>query len=120
MLNTFPILLYFSAIIPFVFRLVISFFFLKKAYTELITQEDRTNQTERYITILESFLALCLLVGFYTQISALLLIISTGISLIIRKKKIQEFEKSFYVLLFVILLSFLFTGAGILAFDLPL
>lgn len=120
MLNTFPTLLYFGIIIPFIFRLILSYFYFKKAYKELYLERKNKKSKERYFAILESFLALFLLVGFYTQITSLILIVSTIFYILLKKGEFEKYEKDFYLLLLIILISFLFLGAGIFAFDLPL
>jgi uncharacterized membrane protein YphA (DoxX/SURF4 family) len=65
---------------------------------------------------------LMLLIGFFTQIAALVFVIITSIELFIEKRDPILLRRGFvfYLLLFAISLSLLLTGAGFLAIDLPL
>ena len=63
-----------------------------------------------------------LLIGFWTQVAALVFGIFTGIELYIewKAKEILRRDMVFYLLVFIISLSLLVTGAGALAIDIPL
>jgi len=63
-----------------------------------------------------------LILGFYTQISALILAIITFAETYIEYKESAILKRNliFYIILFAILLSLLLSGAGAFAIDLPL
>ena len=63
-----------------------------------------------------------LIAGFWTQVAALVLAVFSGIELGIEWKAREVLKRDlvFYLLLFVISVSLLFTGAGAFAFDIPL
>jgi uncharacterized membrane protein YphA (DoxX/SURF4 family) len=76
----------------------------------------------RVIGIVEVLAGAMLLAGFYTQIAALILAILTLAEAYIEYKDPAILKRNlvFYILLFAITLSLLFSGAGAYAFDLPL
>jgi uncharacterized membrane protein YphA (DoxX/SURF4 family) len=63
-----------------------------------------------------------LLIGLWTQVAALAFVIFTGIELYVewRVQEILKRDMVFYILIFVISLSLLLTGAGAYAIDIPL
>jgi len=63
-----------------------------------------------------------LILGFYTQIAALVLAILAFIELFAEQKESALVKRDivFYVFIFAIALSLLFTGAGAFSLDLPL
>ena len=63
-----------------------------------------------------------LLVGLWTQAAALIFVIFTGIELYVelQAKEILRRDMVFYLLLFIISLSLLLTGAGSYSIDIPL
>lgn len=65
---------------------------------------------------------LMLILGFYTQIAALIFVILFGIEIYVEFKNSQILKRdmTFYVLVVVIAFSLLLTGAGAFAFDIPL
>ncbi len=135
MLNPFPDLLTYSLLAPFVLRVTLALILLSIAYMHL-TKERLSGTASRlrtemgglgtyviwYLGTIELIAGISLLVGFLTQIGAILGIIA-GIELFFLRKRyttITPHHKSFYVLIIVMSFSLLLTGAGAIAFDLPL
>lgn len=119
MLNPFPSLLIYSTLAPFILRIVLGLIFLDLGASRL---RSRKLNFLSAIALLEVVGAFMLFIGLYTQIAALGFAILTGIELYIEWKdsKILKGDFVFYLLLFVISLSLLLTGAGAYAKDIPL
>ncbi|MCH7529660.1 DoxX family membrane protein [Patescibacteria group bacterium] len=133
MLNPFPDLLVLSLLAPFILRIVVGVILLKSGYARITSGGTRSaidiaNQWRAsmfspawYLGAIEIIAGVFLIVGFLTQIAALVggLI---AIKAIARKGGLAGAvrTKAFYVLMLVICVSLLLTGAGALAFDLPL
>ncbi len=134
MLNPFPDLLTYALAAPFILRLVLGYCFLNFGYGKLISERaQKIRLFEKiglrpgtlYNTIigtLEIVAGLTFVVGFYTQIAALIsILILLGVILIKRKNPdVVKGTISFFIVLLAIALSLLFSGAGFWAFDLPL
>src|SRR3989344_6325252 len=134
MLNPFPELLYLSLLGPFILRVILGLIFIDLGLLKL------KGEKERWLAIFETVglrpntffvplygllqIAGCimLIVGFWTQVAALGFAISSGIELYVewRDKEILKRDFVFYLLLFVISVSLLVTGAGAYAIDIPL
>lgn len=121
MLNTFPDLLSFSLIAPFLLRVVAGLFFVRLGIHT--ARDSRQTSGVRVATLgfLEIAIGALLIVGLFTQISAL-----TGFCLSIILAKVERKDsprptgRAAFVLLAMICLSLVLTGAGAFAFDLPL
>ena len=123
MLNPLPELLSFGFLAPSLLRVIVGAYFLKQVWFALVTNGKKPkNELSKYIAGLELIGAIAVIVGFYTQIAVLILIATTLTNLVLDKKsdKLTALKKDFYLLLFAILISLLFTGAGFCAIDLPL
>ncbi len=135
MLNPFPDLLTYSLIGPFFLRVTIGFILANLGYLKLTRERDSwetifkligLNKQKEFGTVIvgtiEIIGGVALIVGFYTQIAALVFVILNGIEMFIEyhEETLMKRDMAFYLLIFVIALSLLFTGAGFLAFDLPL
>jgi len=133
MLNVFPSLLDFSLLAPVILRIVAGLIFVDLGYLKL------RKEKARWATLYNSFLfqgnlllliiatieivgGIMLIIGLYTQIAALLLSILTfmNVSVEFREPSFIRRDFVFYLMLLVITLSLLVTGAGLFAFDLPL
>ena len=134
MLNPFPELLTYSLLAPLLLRVLLGLIFIDLGVLKLRSEK------ERWVAICETlhmrpadlfvhlyaFLQIVggvlLVVGLWTQVAALMFVIFTGAELYIewRAKEILKRDLVFYLLLFIISLSLLFTGAGAFAFDIPL
>ncbi|MFC1802037.1 hypothetical protein ACFLY7_01180 [Patescibacteria group bacterium] len=115
MLNTFPILLSFGLIAPFILRIFVSFIFIKNGFTE-IKQAGFNKKINFIIPSLEIISGLMLFVGVFTQVTVIALATLTLAKIIFKKEKFSEYE----ILTLLVLVSLIFSGAGFFAFDLPL
>jgi len=135
MLTVFPGLLFLDPLAPFLLRVTVGIIFLFMGYNHLTRERREGIATDLrlkwgatgtffiwYLGIFEIVVGLFLIAGFLTQIAAIVGGIIALKLLHGRKKypKISPQSTSFYILLFVICLSFLVTGAGAFAIDLPL
>lgn len=134
MLNMFPELLTYSQFAPFILRVVLGFVLFNLGYMKLRSERPRWEiffealgwkPKGGFVTgfgLLEMVGGLALIVGFYTQLAALIFVVIFFIELYIEQKEAMLLKRDlvFYLLLFSIALSLLFTGAGFFAFDLPL
>ncbi len=134
MLNPFPELLTYGLLSPFILRLVLSFIFVnlgilalkneKKAWVSSFTSL-RIPKPELFVKIfgvIEIVGGAMLILGFYTQIASIVLAILTFAEAYIeyRDPSILKRNLVFYVLIFSITISLIFSGAGAFAIDLPL
>ncbi len=122
MLNAFPDLLSLSFIAPLVLRTIVGAYFLKEAYLKLIIDKKKKVNTYKVLTMIGLLGGIFLITGFFTQITSIILIIITisNAILISQKRSLKWSEFDFYILLIVVLISLIFTGAGFYALDLPL
>jgi len=134
MLSIFPSLLIFGIFAPFILRVAVGIFFFNTGYRHIQKEQDAlvSELSSRLgtfakpfaitVAVVEIIIGLSLIAGFLTQIVAILGMIFV-LKLLWFKNECPVFakhEKIFYVMLFVILLSLLLTGAGAPAIDLPL
>ncbi|MBA3733473.1 hypothetical protein H0W91_03820 [Patescibacteria group bacterium] len=114
-LTVFPELLTFELIAPFILRLAacVFIFFIAK---------ERYNKSYKWASIVYGISGLFILLGLYTQISALIAIASIKFDYWVNRKglTISTERKLLCAIVILILLSLLFTGPGFLALDLPL
>lgn len=134
MLNTFPDLLTYSLLAPLILRLVAGFIFINLGFLAFKNEKDRWLASLSALKIPGPKIALkilgsieiiggaMLILGFYTQITALILALLTFAETYIEYKEPEFLKRNlvFYVMLLSILLSLLFSGAGAFALDLPL
>lgn len=134
MLNIFPDLITYILFAPLLLRVVVGILFLSWGY-HLFWREKyaETASTLRvdwgasgaffiwYLAIAEVLLGLALIAGFFTQIAAIVGMIVSGklYFLSVRYPVIAHAGKTAYLLIFVICLSLLFTGAGAFGVDMP-
>lgn len=114
MLSLFPQLLFLSPFAAFFIRLALAVFFGYSAYTRF----PRASTVLKVFGAIDAIIALMLLVGFYTQLAALVAVLCT-LSWLARPDW-NPYPKSTIALAFVMALSLLVLGAGPFAFDLPL
>ena len=114
MFSIFPPLLTFSSIAPLLLRLTLGVVFVLWAYRKI--------KINKYQAILEGIIGVLLVFGFITQLASLFATIILGIRLVkkIKEKAFLTDGVNYYLILFVISISLIFTGAGFLALDLPL
>lgn len=134
MLNPFPELLSLGLLAPLILRVVVGGIFLNTGYLKLTKEKQRwavfmntirLKPAKQFVTalgIIEIVAGIMLILGLYTQYACLVLIV------LVAKEWFVEYREDvlvvrdivFYTLVGAILVSLLFTGAGFLAFDLPL
>jgi len=126
-LNPLPELLAFSSFAPFLLRLIIGFYFLEQFSTIINTKyinkvDVKIKSIFKYPIGIKTVATLALIIGFYTQITVLILIISTIIDIFLEQKatKIKKTKLQLYIFILAILLTLLVTGAGFFSIDLPL
>ncbi len=80
------------------------------------------SKTEKSLAAVKILVGILFVIGLYTQVASLLALLILGFRLVqkIRHKAFLSAGVNYYLILFVIALSLLFTGAGTWAFDLPL
>lgn len=134
MTNPFPELLIFSLLAPTLLRLTLGVFIVLLGYNKLKEENKEITHffkslgfkpAKYYVHALafaEIAMGVALFVGFLTQIAALVVAIITFVSFIIavRHPETGLQKPSDYALFFVISISLVLTGAGLLAIDLPL
>jgi uncharacterized membrane protein YphA (DoxX/SURF4 family) len=133
-LNTFPDLLTFSILSPFILRLVLGLIAINLGYLKLGKENSAWKKLfetihfhpSRYFVNLfagvEIVGGLFLLTGSYTQLTAMVFAVTYLCEAILeyREESLEKRNLPFYILLFAISLSLIFTGAGAFAFDIGL
>ena len=133
-LNTFPELLTYGVLSPFILRVVIGFMIInlgilklgkeKKDWEELF--KTINFHPARYFTKILAFIeiigGLMLFIGSYTQIVAIIFAITFFCEAVLeyREESLESRTLPFYILIFAISLSLIFSGAGAFSIDLPL
>ena len=133
-LNTFPGLLSFGLLSPLILRLVIGFITLDLGYLKL--RKEKVEWQELFETIhfrppaffvkvfawVEIIGGLMFFVGSYTQLTAMVFSVLFFCEAVIeyRNDSLENRNLPFYILMFAIALSLVFSGAGAFALDLPL
>lgn len=132
MLNPFPELLTYSFFAPTILRVAAALVFLYMAYRAYARREEaakldfpmigRGAWIAWFAIAVYAVIGLALAVGYYTQIAAILGGIGAikGIVFTRRFGAVFPLSRAAFSLLLVILLSLLLSGAGALAYDLPL
>lgn len=133
MLNVFPSLLDYSNFAPLILRLVLGLVFVIHGYPKLFTGFSQTvgffdsigiKPAKFWVFVVgtvEFFGGIALILGFATQIAALLIAINMLVAIFKVKFKIGFVNGyEFDLALLIIALSLIFTGAGAYALDLPL
>ena len=114
MLSLFPQLLFLSPFAAFHIRLALMCIFAYSAYVRI----PHAQTLIKVFGVIDGLIAIALLVGFYTQLAALLGLICTAAWLM--RSDWNPYPKSTAALAFIMCLSILVLGAGPFAFDLPL
>ena len=133
MLNLFPSLLVFSFFAPLLLRVVLGLWLLTTGYKHFLERRTISAELSRdwgtlgkakglVFGLFEILLSGLLITGFITQIAVLMVAVMALGLLVFRKKYASLKPESpwLYVFVLTISLSLLLTGAGALAFDLPL
>jgi uncharacterized membrane protein YphA (DoxX/SURF4 family) len=119
MLSLFPTLLAYDGFTPFLLRLTLGAVLIFWSYKKL------TNRIDIKVTLLgiiELISGILLIVGYLTQLAALIIAVILGIKIgfKIKNKSFLNDGVNYYLILFVISICILISGAGFIAFDLPL
>lgn len=133
MLNPFPDLLAFGLVAPSILRLVVGAMFVnagvkklrRRSWVLALFERLRLTPAAYYAVafgVLEVVSGLLLAVGLFTQVAALVAALISLFALYCKRAHPEQTpgSRGVFLLLFVISLSLLFSGAGFLAFDLPL
>lgn len=134
MLNPFPDLLIYSLLGPFILRVVAGLIFVNLGLLAFKGEKERWKVSLSTLRIpnpalsvkilgaLEIAAGLMLVLGFYTQISSLILALLTFSEAYIEYKDPAILKRNFvfYTMLLAIVVSLLLTGAGAFAIDIPL
>ena len=134
MLNPFPELLTYGLLAPFILRIGAGLVFIHLGRMALTAEKERWVAVFNFLRlkpasffvavmgIIEIVGGVLLLAGFATQIVATVLcvILLGDLALEYKEETILRRDFGFYLLLFAITLSLLFSTAGFFAFDLPL
>lgn len=120
MLSLFPSLLSWSQLSPFLIRLTLGIVFIFWAYRSFKSKE--ISSTEKVFGYLEGVAGILLIIGLWVQAAALFACVKLAFCLVgkIRRKMFLTDGINYYILLLVMAISLLITGAGFFAFDLPL
>ncbi len=122
MLSLFPSLLTYERLGPFIIRGVLGITLAYFGYLKIMNRGRSSGSNSVRYGIVEVFLSAFLIIGLYTQLTALInaLILVSNIVFTPKQKALFSDGINYYVLLLVMAISLLFTGAGAFAFDLPL
>ncbi len=134
MLNPFPDLLTYSFFAPTILRLVAGLVFINLGRALFKGEKNRwmislntlriprPKIAVKVFGLIEIVGGVMLVLGFYTQVAALVLALLTFSEAYVEYKDPAILKRNFpfYLILFAITLSLLLSGAGAFAFDLPL
>ncbi len=118
MLSIFPKLLIFEGFTPFLLRLTLGLVFILWSYKKIKSIDKKILAWG----VFEGVIGVSFIIGFLTQLSALISAVIFGVKLIqkIRQKAFLNDGVNYYLILFVISITLLISGAGLIAIDLPL
>ena len=119
MLSIFPTLLAYEQLAPFIIRIALGavlIYWRIKASKETATIANKTVRT------LEGVSGILLIIGLYTQVASLFVVIDMIVRIVdkIKHRQFLTDGVNYYALLLVMALSLVFLGAGAFSFDLPL
>lgn len=134
MLNTFPSLLTYSWYAPLILRVVLGLILIDVGFLKFKSERKdwvalfaayRIKPAHVFVTLyglLQIAAGALIVIGLYTQIAALAVVVLSAIELYIEYTEggILKRDITFYALVFAISASLLLTGAGAYARDLPL
>ena len=134
MLSPFPELFAFGWFAPTIIRLVLGIFFVRFGISKLRSEKSekltffelagfpRANIFLLLSAWIEIVGGILLIVGFYTQVTAIILALFMAGAVFIkwRKPELLKNDMEFYILLLAATATLIISGAGALAFDIPL
>jgi len=120
--SLFPSLLTYGLVGPLIIRVVLGITLTYAGYQKIKGRGTSSGSNTVIYGVAEIAIALFLVIGLFTQLAALLnaiiLVIKLGFKA--REGKFLSDGINYYILLLTMAISLMFTGAGFLAFDLPL
>jgi uncharacterized membrane protein YphA (DoxX/SURF4 family) len=121
-LSLFPYLLSYQQLAPFLIRIVLGVTLAYFGYHKILGSGQSSGSNSKIYGYVEVIVAIFLIIGLWTQLAAMLnaiiLIIKLGWK--IKEKKFLSDGINYYILLLVMAISLIFTGAGAFAIDYPL
>lgn len=123
MLSIFPSLLSWQLVSPLIIRLTLASILIFWSYRSFAKyKKEEPDINKKVVRLIESLCGLLLIVGLWTQLVALIIIIDLIIRLYNKYTDKALFTDgiNYYLILLVLAISLLFTGPGFIAFDLSL
>ena len=120
MLSIFPSLLSYNQLSPFLIRIALGTILVYWAYKAVRNADLKMNM--KALAIIEGVSGALLIIGLFSQVVALIIIIDLVIRLgkkIIKKEFLTD-GLNYYLVLLIMAISIIVTGAGWYGFDLPL
>jgi len=120
MLSIFPDLLAYQMFAPLLLRLTLGAIFIYWSYKTIFRSTPNTQ--DKIISLVEGVAGILLIIGLWTQLASLFITIDLIVRLYkkFQNRALLSDGVNYYLILLVIALSLLFTGAGFLSIDLPL
>lgn len=120
MLTIFPSLLSYEQLAPTLVRLTLAVILIHWAYKGI--RNNKILTAPRCVATVEGVAGVLLLLGVWTQIGALIVVVDMIVKLVqkVGKKEVLSDGVNYYLIVFVLALTLLVTGAGFLAYDLPM
>ncbi len=120
--SIFPYFLTYEQIAPLILRLVLGITLAWFGYMKSKGRGSSSGSNTAIYGGIEIIVAIFLIIGLFTQLAALInaLILVIKIGYKIRDKKFLTNGVNYYVLLLAMTIAVILSGAGFLAFDLPL
>lgn len=120
--SLFPYLLTYEQLAPFILRVVLGITLAYFGYKKIKKQGSSSGSNSVIYGAVEIIIAAFLVIGLFTQLAALInaviLVIKIGYK--IRDKAFLTDGINYYILLLAMAIAVALSGAGFLAFDLPL
>ena len=118
-LALFPSLLAYGSISPLVIRVVLGITLLFFGVKKIRGMGDSVGSNSRTYGVAEVMVAVCLIIGLFTQLAAILnaviLVLKLGFKY--REKKFLSTGVNYYMLLLAMALSLIFSGSGLWSLD---
>jgi len=105
-----------------IIRLVLGITIVYFGYRRLVGRNKNSGMNNMLYGFAQILVAIFILIGLYTQLAALIIAIVLIVQLVLKAKNKELFTDgvNYYVLLLVMAISLMATGAGKMAFDMPL
>ena len=121
MLSIFPFLLSYQELSPLLIRIVLGLTLAYFGYRKIKGRGQSSGSNSVLYGAVEILISIFLVIGLYTQLAALInAIILIKLAFKARNKQLLTDGVNYYILLLVMAISLMVTGAGWWAFDLPL